>query len=108
MAVGTCAPVGDHCEGTDIRVAGHSEQAHVSFHVVSRGYFVTLGIPMVRGREVSPLDRPETEPVMVINSTAARTVWGTDDPLTTPVPRDDRAINVVGERRPQRGQVGRS
>jgi len=33
---------------------------------------------------------------MVINSTAARTIWGTDDPLTTPVPRDDRAINVVG------------
>ena len=96
VAVGSCAPVGDHCEGTDIRVAGHSEQAHVSFHVVTPGYFATLGIPIVRGREVSPLDRPETQPVMVINSTAARTIWGTDDPLTTPVPRDDRAINVVG------------
>jgi len=96
VAVASCAPVGDHCEGTDIRVAGHPEQAHVSFHVVSPGYFSTLGIPIVRGREVSPLDRPETQPVMVINSTAARTIWGTDDPLTTPVPRDDRAINVVG------------
>ena len=96
VAVGSCAPVGDHCEGTDIRVAGHSEQAHVSFHVVTPGYFATLGIPIVRGREVSRLDRPETQPVMVINSTAARTIWGTDDPLTTPVPRDDRAIDVVG------------
>jgi len=96
VAVGSCAPVGDHCEGTDLRVAGHSEQAHVSFHVVSAGYFATLGIPIVRGREVSPLDRPETQAVMVINSTAARTIWGADDPLTTPVPRDDRTINVVG------------
>jgi len=96
VAVGSCAPVGDHCEGTDIRVAGHSEQAHVSFHVVSPGYFATLGIPIVRGREVSRLDRPETPPVMVINSTAARTIWGTDDPLTTPVPRGERAIAVVG------------
>jgi predicted permease len=96
VAVGSCAPVGDHCEGTDVRVAGHSEQAHVSFHVVSPGYFATLGIPIVRGREVSSLDRPETQPVMVINSTAARTIWGADDPLTTPVPRDDRTINVVG------------
>jgi ABC-type antimicrobial peptide transport system permease subunit len=33
---------------------------------------------------------------MVINATAARTIWGTDDPLTTPVPRGDRTINVVG------------
>jgi len=96
VAVGSCAPVGDHCEGTDIRVAGHSEQAHVSFHVVSPGYFATLGIPIVRGREASRLDRPETQPVMVINSTAARTIWGVDDPLRTPVPRDDRTITVVG------------
>jgi putative ABC transport system permease protein len=96
VAVGSCAPVGDHCEGTDVRVAGHSEQAHVSFHVVSPGYFATLGIPIVRGRAVSPLDRSEAPPVMVINATAARTIWGTDDPLTTPVPRDDRTIDVVG------------
>ena len=96
VAVGSCAPVGDHCEGTDVRVAGHSEQAHVSFHVVSPGYFATLGIPIVKGREVSSLDRRESQPVMVINATAARTIWGTDDPLTTPVPRDDRTINVVG------------
>jgi predicted lysophospholipase L1 biosynthesis ABC-type transport system permease subunit len=33
---------------------------------------------------------------MVINSTAARTIWGSDDPLTTPVPRGDRSIQVVG------------
>jgi predicted permease len=96
VAVGSCAPVGDHCEGTDLRVAGHSEQAHVSFHVVSPGYFSTLGIPIMRGREVSSLDKREAQPVMVINSVAARTIWGTDDPLTTPVPRDDRTINVIG------------
>ena len=96
VAVGSCAPVGDHCEGTDVRVAGHSEQAHVSFHVVSPGYFATLGIPIVKGREVSSLDGRETQPVMVINATAARTIWGSDDPLTTPVPRDDRTINVIG------------
>jgi putative ABC transport system permease protein len=96
VAVGSCAPVGDHCEGTDIRVAGHSEQAHVSFHVVTPGYFATLGIPVIRGRDASPLDRPETQPVMVINATAARTIWGNDDPLTTPVPRGNRSITVVG------------
>jgi len=96
VAVGSCAPVGDHCEGTDVRVAGHSEQAHVSFHVVSPNYFATLGIPMLRGREVTAVDHRDAPPVMVINSTAARTIWGADDPLTTPVPREDRTITVVG------------
>jgi predicted permease len=96
VAVGSCAPVGDHCEGTDIRLVGRSEQAHVSFHVVSPNYFATLGIPMMRGREVSGDDRRDAPPVAVINSTAARTIWGVDDPFTTPIPRDDRAINVVG------------
>jgi predicted permease len=96
VAVGSCAPVGDHCEGTDLRVAGHSDDAHVSFHVVSPGYFSTLGIPILRGRELSAIDQRDGQPVMVINSTAARTIWGTDDPLTTPVPRDDRTITVVG------------
>ena len=33
---------------------------------------------------------------MIINSTAARTIWGTDDPFTTPVPRGDRETQVVG------------
>ena len=50
VAVGSCAPVGDHCEGTSIRVQGHSEDAHVSFHVVSPSYFSTLGVPLVKGR----------------------------------------------------------
>jgi len=96
VAMGSCAPVGDHCEGTGVRVAGHSEEAHVSFHVVSPGYFATLGIPILRGRDLSASDRRDGQPVIVINATAARTIWGSDDPLTTPVPRDDRSLDVVG------------
>ncbi|HUQ81058.1 MAG TPA: ABC transporter permease [Gemmatimonadaceae bacterium] len=96
VAIGSCAPVGDHCEGTDLRVAGHAEDAHVSFHVVSPGYFATLGIPIVKGRELSSEDQRDGRRVMIINATAARTIWGTDDPLTTPVPRDSQTINVVG------------
>ncbi|MDF2775952.1 MAG: permease [Geminicoccaceae bacterium] len=96
VAAGSCAPVGDHCEGTSIRVAGRTEDAHVSFHVVSPNYFATLGIPVVRGREFTVDDRRESQPVMVINSTAARTIWGADDPLTTPSPRGEQTVHVVG------------
>jgi putative ABC transport system permease protein len=63
---------------------------------VSPNYFATLGIPIIKGREVSDADRRGTQPVMIINSTAAKTIWGTDDPLGTPVARDSGVINVVG------------
>src|SRR5262249_6339474 len=95
VAAGSCAPVGDHCEGTDITLPGPA-QSHVSFHAVSPNYFKTLGIPIVRGREVQAADAINAPSVMVINETAARTIWAQDDPLSTPIPRSDRPLNVVG------------
>ncbi len=51
VAVTSCSPVGDHCDGTDITIPGHSGPAHVSYIVVSPNYFATLGAPMLRGRD---------------------------------------------------------
>lgn len=96
VAVGSCAPVGDHCEGTDLDLPGRTTPSHVSFHVVTPNYFKTLGIPIERGRDISASDRRETAPVMLINEVAARTIWGTDDPLATELQRGDRPIRVVG------------
>ena len=95
-AVGSCAPIGDHCEGTGIRVRGHAEDAHVAYHVVSSDYFRTLRVPLLRGRAFNDQDRRGARRVMIINETAARTIWGTADPLTTPVDYDTNAVYVVG------------
>jgi putative ABC transport system permease protein len=96
VAVGSCAPVGDHCEGTDLDFPGRTTPAHVSFHVVTPNYFKTLGIPIQRGRDVAPTDRRETQPIMLINEVAARTIWGAADPLATELTRGDRSTRVVG------------
>jgi putative ABC transport system permease protein len=96
VAVGSCAPVGDHCEGTSLEIAGRTTPAHVSFHAVSPNYFKTLGIPMLRGREVATSDNREAPPVLVINQTAARTVWAQDDPFSTPVGGSERPMRVIG------------
>jgi predicted permease len=45
----------------------------VSF--VSPGYFATAGMRVLQGRDLSPDDRDEGEPVIVVNAAFARTVW---------------------------------
>jgi predicted permease len=51
------------------------------FGIVSYGYFSTLRIPLLRGRLLSEQDGPDNMPVAVINQTAARRFWETDDPI---------------------------
>src|SRR5262249_54296309 len=77
-------------------VAGHPEDAHVAYHVVSPDYFKTLRIPLRRGRAFTATDRGGSLPVVIMNETAARTIWGAADPLTTPVMYGDRPVQVVG------------
>jgi predicted permease len=95
-AVASCAPVGDHCEGTDVTLVGETTPTHVSFHIVSPNYFNTLGVPLLRGRDLSSDDRSDTPPVVLINATAARVIWKGRDPLTTPLAWGARPLTVVG------------
>jgi predicted permease len=43
--------------------------------IVSDGYFQSMGIPLIAGRDISERDTPTTEPVIAINQTMARTLW---------------------------------
>jgi putative ABC transport system permease protein len=46
--------------------------------IVSGGYFDTMGIPLLDGREFSAADRADSPPVAVVNETAARLFFGGD------------------------------
>ena len=45
------------------------------FNVVGTDYLRTLGIPLVRGRDVASTDSPTSERVAVVNETMARQLW---------------------------------
>jgi putative ABC transport system permease protein len=49
--------------------------------VASHGYFRTLGIPIIRGRDFGTSDRLGTTPVVIVNETAARRLWPGEDAL---------------------------
>ena len=52
-----------------------------NWNVVTPGFFDTVGMRVVRGRAFAESDQAESVPVMIINETMARRVFGTEDPI---------------------------
>jgi putative ABC transport system permease protein len=73
-----------------------SEQPTVAVRGVSPGYFNTLGIPILRGRDVASSDRE----AMLVSASAARLLWGDQNPVgtrvTLPLMSRTTLIDVVG------------
>src|SRR4051812_15276526 len=54
----------------------------IDLNGVSPGYFSTLGIPMLHGRDFTPGEiAGERHPVVILNATAARRLWPGEDPV---------------------------
>jgi putative ABC transport system permease protein len=86
VAFGHCAPITGRCNGTRAYFPGRPSQAAggnplVGVTWVSPGFFDTLGIRVVRGRDFSDRDRTGQPKVVVINETAARQLWANEDPI---------------------------
>jgi predicted permease len=48
---------------------------------VSPGYFDTIGLPLIDGRDFSSADTPASPPVIIINETLARLLFNGENPL---------------------------
>jgi putative ABC transport system permease protein len=51
------------------------------FRFISPEYFHAFRIPLVRGREITNADSGDSEPVVLINQTMARRIWGDEDAI---------------------------
>lgn len=72
------------------------ESPTVEYNEVGPGYFVTMGIPLVAGREFTRVDDKKTEPVAVINETMAARFWQGRSPVGERVQVKGRWLTVVG------------
>jgi putative ABC transport system permease protein len=76
------------------------EQRRGQRQIVTRGYFPTFGIPLVRGRNFEPADRPDAPPVTIVNQTLAAQFWPDEDAMgkTLVLPSGDDGIpmEIVG------------
>jgi putative ABC transport system permease protein len=57
------------------------EGRNAAFHLVSPGYFETMGIPLLRGRDFNGADDRTNAAVAIVTETMALRYWGHEDPL---------------------------
>jgi predicted permease len=102
-------PMGERYTGTEILVegqAGASGSSTRESHPVSvfqatvhPGFFRTLGVPLVRGRDFTSSDNKESTPVVIISDGFAKATWPNQDPL-------GRRISLRGDKGPYLTIVG--
>jgi len=72
------------------------ESPTVDFNEVGDSYFVTMGIPLVAGREFTRADDEKAALVAVVNETMARRYWQGRSPLGLRLQLKGRWMQVVG------------
>ena len=70
----------------------------IDWRIVSPGYFQTMAMSLLRGRDFSDADGPRTPAVAIVSQATARKFWGDVDPLGRTLRRtaDGRTFTVVG------------
>ena len=102
----TRLPLGSTNVTTKIGIEGGNtppaEWPEVEFRRAVHDYFETMGIPVLRGRSFTAADNADAPPVVVINQTMARQLFGSADPVGkrltmsgTPVWRT--IVGVIGD-----------
>ena len=72
------------------------EELQADFRVATVGYFRTMRIPFIAGREFTEFDGPGTTPVVIINDTLARQTFGGDDPIGRRIILYGRPRQIIG------------
>ena len=68
------------------------------WRVVSPGYFATLGVPILRGRDFTDADVSSDNLATIVSASTARTFWGSADPIGRTVRQagDTKPFTVIG------------
>ena len=103
VAIGTSVPWRD--SNTDfglqfsaegyVRAAGE-EDPRARFRVVSPGFFATLGVPILEGRDFNDSDRKRGEDVVVISQSVAQRLFPNRDALNRRLTWTDPVLRFIG------------
>jgi putative ABC transport system permease protein len=73
-----------------------NEQPTAEYNQVGPGYFASIGIPLVAGREFTTADNESGEPVAIVNEKMVAQYWHGADPVGKRLQVKDRRLRVVG------------
>src|SRR4030095_10855652 len=89
--------------GSDFRIEGRPEpepgkEMIINTRSISPGYFRTLGIPMIKGRDFSYTDKSEAPITAIINNDLARIYFSGEDPIGKRITFDEGEswLSIVG------------
>ena len=77
-------------------VPSPDEDPSVEFNTISPGYFATVGIPLLSGREFTRVDDEKSAPVAIINESMAAKFWPGRNPIGDHFQARDQSLLVVG------------
>jgi putative ABC transport system permease protein len=90
-------------QGTSFKIEGQpvvpGREDHTNVSTVSPGYFQTMGIPLLRGRDFAASDNTDAPGVVIINSYLAQHYFPNQDPLGRRVDMGFRAgtlLQIIG------------
>jgi putative ABC transport system permease protein len=78
--------------------ANDADKPNAQFRTITRDYFKTLSIPLLRGRDFTSQDDESSPGVVVINDALAQTFFKTEDPI-------GQYLQVENEPKPFRAQI---
>ncbi|HET9405986.1 MAG TPA: ABC transporter permease [Candidatus Sulfotelmatobacter sp.] len=85
---------------TDTSALPPGTKVPIDWRIVSPGYFKTMGIPLLQGREFTDADGPApAPPVMIVSQATAKKFWGNANPLGHSLRRSANpatAFTIVG------------
>jgi hypothetical protein len=105
-AVSAFIPMGMEANIVDIEPEGQvnydKSKSETAFNnMVQPGYFTTVGVPLISGREFTKADSASAPPVAIVNDTFAKKIWSGQDPIgkSFRTQKDGQLIRVVGQTR---------
>lgn len=72
------------------------QQVSASYNEISPGYFSTMGIPLLSGRDFSLSDDEKNAPVAIVNEAMVEKYWHGQDPVGERLRVNERWMMVVG------------
>ncbi|HLG94858.1 MAG TPA: ADOP family duplicated permease [Bryobacteraceae bacterium] len=104
VAVGTITPwreAGNFGPGFQFTAEGlprgnGEDDPRAQFRIISPGFFASLGVPLVAGRDFNELDRKSGEPVVIISQTLAQRMFPGREALNRHVTYTDPLLKFIG------------
>ena len=106
LAAINIVPLSSYTSSVEFNVVGRppaprEQTPRTQYRIASPGYFRTLGIPLMAGREFTEQDAASSAPVLVINQRLAQRFFSDGNPVGEHLSIDDndqgpRALEIVG------------